>query len=155
MIPPQSVGVQCATGEVWRNNSRKNEVAGPGQKRRSAADVSGGDGKAQCGKEQYSCMFMCILYMCACLYDYMYFVCIYVHVCIRLYMCIYVFWGRIAVYHSDYPATLHSFSSEVFQDCDTRGRLINPAKCGEGKTWGSLTANSRESRLNLRGEGTF
>ena len=106
-------------------------------------------------KSNIACMFMCILYMCACLYDYMYSVCIYMHVCIRLYMCIYVFWGRIAVYHSGYPATLHSFSSEVFQDCDTRGRLINPAKCGEGKTWGSLTANSRESRLNLRGEGTF
>ena len=50
---PRSVGAQYATGDQWRNNSRKNEVAGPGQKRRSAADVSGGDGKAQCGQEQY------------------------------------------------------------------------------------------------------
>ena len=27
--PPRSVGVYYATGEEWRNNSRKNEVAGP------------------------------------------------------------------------------------------------------------------------------
>ena len=64
MIPPRSVGVQCATGEVRRNNSRENNC------------------------------------------------------------------------HSDYPATVHSVSSEVFQGCDTQGRVINPAKCGEGKTLG-------------------
>ena len=29
---PRLVGVQYATGEEWRNNSRKNEVAGPSRK---------------------------------------------------------------------------------------------------------------------------
>ena len=29
---PRSVGTQYATGEEWRNNSRKNEVAEPKQK---------------------------------------------------------------------------------------------------------------------------
>ena len=30
--PPRLVGVQYATGEEWRNSSRKNEEAGPNQK---------------------------------------------------------------------------------------------------------------------------
>ena len=50
---------------------------------------------------------------------------------------------------------LSSFSSEDFQGCDIRGRVIKPAKCGEGKTQGCLTAYSREIRLSLRGEGAF
>ena len=37
---PRSVGAQCATGEEWRNNSRKNKETGDGS-------------KVQCCKEQY------------------------------------------------------------------------------------------------------
>ena len=47
---------QYATVEEWRaitNSSRKNEVVGPKQKRRSVVDVSGGESKVQCCKEQY------------------------------------------------------------------------------------------------------
>ena len=42
---PRLVGVQYATGEEWRNSSRKNEVAGPKWKQRSVVDVSGGESK--------------------------------------------------------------------------------------------------------------
>ena len=38
---PRSVGVQYATGDQWRNNSRKNEETEPKQKQHSAADVTG------------------------------------------------------------------------------------------------------------------
>ena len=38
--PPRSVGVQYATGEEWRNSSRKR--AGPKWKQCSVLDVSGG-----------------------------------------------------------------------------------------------------------------
>ena len=55
-----SEGVQYATGEWQRaitNSSRKNEVAGPKQKRCSVVDVSAGESKVQCFycafKEQY------------------------------------------------------------------------------------------------------
>ena len=37
---PRSVGAQYATGEEWRNNSRKNEETEPKQKQCSAADVT-------------------------------------------------------------------------------------------------------------------
>ena len=50
---PRLVGVQYATGEEWRNSSRKNEVAGPKWKQRSVVDVSGGESKVQCYKVQY------------------------------------------------------------------------------------------------------
>ena len=42
---PKSVGVQYATGEEWRNSSRKNEEAGPKQKQHSAVDVPDGESK--------------------------------------------------------------------------------------------------------------
>ena len=54
--PTRLEGVQYATGEKQRaitKNSRKNEEAGPKQKRRSAVDASGGESKVQCCKEQY------------------------------------------------------------------------------------------------------
>ena len=38
---PRSVGVQCATGDQWRNNSRKNEGMEPKQKQYPAVDVTG------------------------------------------------------------------------------------------------------------------
>ena len=50
---PRSVGVQYAFGEEWRNSSRKNEEAKPKQKRCPVADMSGGEIKVQCCKEQY------------------------------------------------------------------------------------------------------
>ena len=38
---PRSVGVQYATGDQWRNNSRKNEGMQPKQKQYPAVDVTG------------------------------------------------------------------------------------------------------------------
>ena len=42
---PRWVGAQYATGDQWRNNSRKNEVAEPEWKRCSVVDVSGDESK--------------------------------------------------------------------------------------------------------------
>ena len=50
---PRSVGTQYATGEEWRNSSRRNEEAEPKQKQCSVVDVSGGESKVQSCKEQY------------------------------------------------------------------------------------------------------
>ena len=50
---PRLVGVQYATGEEWRNNSRKNKESEPKQKQRPVVDVTGGGSKVQCCKEQY------------------------------------------------------------------------------------------------------
>ena len=38
---PRSVGAQYATGDQWRNNSRKNEEMGPKQKQHPDVDVTG------------------------------------------------------------------------------------------------------------------
>ena len=38
---PRLVGAQCATGEEWRNNSRKNEKTEPKQKQHLIVDVTG------------------------------------------------------------------------------------------------------------------
>ena len=38
---PRSVGAQQATGDQWRNNSRKNEGVEPKQKQYPAVDVTG------------------------------------------------------------------------------------------------------------------
>ena len=38
---PRSVGAQYATGDQWRNNSRKNEGAEPNQKQYTVVDVTG------------------------------------------------------------------------------------------------------------------
>ena len=38
---PRLVGTQYATGDQWRNNSRKNEGMEPKQKQYPAADVTG------------------------------------------------------------------------------------------------------------------
>ena len=45
--------VQYATGEEWKNNSRKNEEVEPKWKQCPVVDVSGGEGKVWCCKEQY------------------------------------------------------------------------------------------------------
>ena len=50
---PSSLGTQCATGEEWRNNSRKNEGMEPKQKQYPVVDVTGDRSKVQCCKEQY------------------------------------------------------------------------------------------------------
>ena len=49
----RSVGSQNATGDQWRNNSRKNEVMEPKQKQHPVVDVTGDGSKVQCCKEQY------------------------------------------------------------------------------------------------------
>ena len=38
---PRSAGAQYATGDQWRNNSRKNERMKPKQKQYPAVDVNG------------------------------------------------------------------------------------------------------------------
>ena len=38
---PRSVGAQYATGDQWRNNSRKNEGMEPKQKQQPVVDVTG------------------------------------------------------------------------------------------------------------------
>ena len=42
---PRSVGAQYATGEEWRNSSRKNEEAEPKQKQCAVVDVIGDGSK--------------------------------------------------------------------------------------------------------------
>ena len=50
---PRSVGTQYATGDQWRNNSRKNEETEPKQKQHPVVDGTGNRSKIQCCKEQY------------------------------------------------------------------------------------------------------
>ena len=50
---PRSVGAQYATGDQWRNNSRKNEEMEPKQKQRPVVDVTGDRSRVRCCKEQY------------------------------------------------------------------------------------------------------
>ena len=47
------VGTQYATGDQWRNNSRKNEETEPKQKQHPVVDVTGDGSKVRCCKEQY------------------------------------------------------------------------------------------------------
>ena len=49
----RSVSAQYATGDQWRNNSRKNEGMEPKQKQYPAVDVTGDRNKVQFYKEQY------------------------------------------------------------------------------------------------------
>ena len=48
---PRSVGAQYATGDEWRNNSRKNEEMEPKHKQCQAVDVTDEGSKVQCCKE--------------------------------------------------------------------------------------------------------
>ena len=50
---PKLVGVQYATRDQQRNNSRKNEGMEPKQKQYPVVDVTGDRSKIQCCKEQY------------------------------------------------------------------------------------------------------
>ena len=49
----RSVGAQYATGNQWRNNSRKNEGMEPKQNLHPIVDGTGDRSKVQCCKEQY------------------------------------------------------------------------------------------------------
>ena len=49
----RSVSAQYATGDHWRNNSRKNEGMEPKQKQFSGEDVTGDRSKVRRYKEQY------------------------------------------------------------------------------------------------------
>ena len=44
---PRSVSAQHATGDQWRNNSRKNEGMGPKQKQYSVVDLTGDRSKVR------------------------------------------------------------------------------------------------------------
>ena len=50
---PRSVGAQYATGDHWRNNSRKNEGMEPKQKQYPVLYLTGDRSKARLCKEQY------------------------------------------------------------------------------------------------------
>ena len=49
----RSVGAQYATGDKWRNNSRKNEGMEPKQTQYLVVDVTGDRSKVRCCKGQY------------------------------------------------------------------------------------------------------
>ena len=50
---PRLVGAHYATGDQWRNNSRKTEEMEPKQKHHPVVDVTGDGSKVWCYKEQY------------------------------------------------------------------------------------------------------
>ena len=50
---PRLVGAQYATGDQWRNNSRKDEEMEPKQKQHLVVDVTGDRSKVRFCKEQY------------------------------------------------------------------------------------------------------
>ena len=50
---PRSVGARYATGDQWKNNSRKNEGMKPKQKQNLVVDVKSDRRKIRCCKEQY------------------------------------------------------------------------------------------------------
>ena len=52
---PRLIGAQYATGDQWRNNSRKKEETESKQKQHPVVDVTGDGSKVQCCKKQY-CM---------------------------------------------------------------------------------------------------
>ena len=55
---PRSVGAQYATGDQWRNNSRKNEGMEPKQTQYPVVDGTGDRSKVRSCKEHY-CMRTC------------------------------------------------------------------------------------------------
>ena len=50
---PRSVGAQYATGDQWRNNSRKDEGMETKQKQYPLVDGTGDRSKVRCCKQQY------------------------------------------------------------------------------------------------------
>ena len=57
---PRSVGAQYATGDQWRNNSRKNEGMEPKQRQHPVEGGAGDRSHIQCCREQY-CMLTWIV----------------------------------------------------------------------------------------------
>ena len=55
---PRSVSAQYATGDQWRNNSRKNEGMEPKQKEHPVVNRTGDGSRVLCCKEQY-CIGTC------------------------------------------------------------------------------------------------
>ena len=55
---PRLVGAQYATGDQWKNKSRKNEETEPKEKQHPVVDVTADGSKVQCCKEQY-CIGTC------------------------------------------------------------------------------------------------
>ena len=53
LLLPRLVGAQYATGDQWRNNSRKNEGMEPKQKHHPVVDGTDDRSKVQCYKQQY------------------------------------------------------------------------------------------------------
>ena len=51
---PRSVGPPSATGDQWRNNSRKNEEMEPKQKQHPVVDVTGDGSKVDAVKNNIS-----------------------------------------------------------------------------------------------------
>ena len=51
---PRSVGAQYATGDQWRNNSRKNEGMEPKKQQHPVVDMTGDGSRVWCCKQQYS-----------------------------------------------------------------------------------------------------
>ena len=50
---PTLVGAQYATGDQWRNNSRKNEEKEPKKTQHPVVDVTDDGSKVRCCKDQY------------------------------------------------------------------------------------------------------
>ena len=50
---PRLVGAQYATGDQWRNNSRKTKEMEPKEKQHPVVDMTGYGSKVRCCKEQY------------------------------------------------------------------------------------------------------
>ena len=50
---PRSLGAQYATGDQWRNNSRRNEDMEPKRKHHQVVNGTGDRSKVPCCKEQY------------------------------------------------------------------------------------------------------
>ena len=57
---PKLVGAEYATGDQWRNNSRKNEGVEPKQKQYPGVDVTSDRSKVRCCNEKY-CIGNCNL----------------------------------------------------------------------------------------------
>ena len=51
---PRLVGAQYATGNQWRNNSRRNEETEPKKKQRPVVDVTGDGRKVLCCKSNFA-----------------------------------------------------------------------------------------------------
>ena len=60
---PRSVDAQYATGDQWRNNSRKNEEMEAKQKEHTVVNIIGDGSKVRCCKEKYCIVIWQVRYM--------------------------------------------------------------------------------------------